>query len=122
MTNAAQTYAELFKLASASTEVQAVKKLAQAGQWGQALRNPRTWALAGLGGLSAAVPAFMIGKSNATSGAEAERLRTRNMAFGAGVASGLVAPPLLRTLGKATGLSLAPGGEGSDESEEYTSI
>lgn len=114
--NAAETYAQLFKLASASSEVQEIKKLAQ-GALGKVLRHPA--AMFGLGALGAGIPAALIAKSRAESSAEDERLRTRNLAFGAGVASGLVAPPILRTLSKATGLGLVPGGAGE---EEFTSI
>ena len=117
--NAAETYAQLFKLASASSEVQEIKKLAQ-GALGKVLWHPA--AMFGLGALTVAgagIPAALIAKSRAESSAEDERLRTRNLAFGAGVASGLVAPPILRTLSKATGLGLVPGGAGE---EEFTSI
>ena len=113
---AAETYTQLFKLAAASAEVQDIKKLSQGG-FGQFLRHPAT--LLGLGALGGGIPAALIAKSRAESAAEDERLRTRNLAFGAGVASGLVAPPLLKTLSKATGLSLVPGG-GAEE--EFTSI
>jgi len=115
MTNAAQTYAELFKLASASAEVQAVKKLAGVSN---VLSKAHALGLLGLGGLAAGVPAYMIGKSRGEGTANDHLARTRNLSFGAGVASGLVAPPLLKTIGRATGLGLTPG----DGGEEYTSI
>jgi len=114
---ATETYAQLFKLASASSEVQEIKKLAQGG-FGQILRHPA--AMLGLGALGAGIPTALIAKSRAESAAEDARLRTRNLSFGAGLASGLVAPTLLKTLSKATGLGLVPGGASNDE--EFTSI
>lgn len=115
MTAAAEIYTQLFKLASVSREVQEVKKLAQSG-WGM-IRHPAV--IGTLGALTGAIPAYFMGRSQAQAAMEDERQRTRNLAFGAGIATGLVAPPILRAISKATGLKLVPG----DETEwEFASI
>lgn len=115
---AAETYAQLFKLAATSSEVQEIKKLAQGG-FVRILRHPAT--LLGLGALGAAVPTALIARSQSGSTAEAARLQDRNLALGAGLALGLAAPPLLKALSKATGLGLTHS-TGNEMDERFMSI
>ena len=108
MTDARNTYAELFKLASASAEVQEAGKIAQAAGL---LRNPKFWGALGLTAAGAGIPAYLAGRSSREEDIEAARASGRNVGIGAGLASGMVAPTVLRSLGDVTGLSnLLPGG------------
>lgn len=108
MVDARATYAELFKLASASAEVQEATKIAQAAGL---LRNPKLWGALGLTAAGVGVPAYLAGRSSREADIEAARSSGRNVGLGAGLASGMVAPSVLRSLGEATGLSnLLPGG------------
>ena len=113
----AEIYSQLFKLASASSDVQEVVKFAQTGRLRQLL-TARNLGILGLGGLGAGIPAYLTGRSQGESSADEKSRRTRNLAFGAGVASGLVAPSVVKALSRATGLGLSPGAA----DEEFMSI
>lgn len=104
MSDARSTYAELFKLAAASQEVGLVKEAIP------------TWLKAGLlgaGGLGAYALGRGTGASAARKQMESEQISPA-LAFGGGLAAGLVGPTLLRGAGHALGFT--PG------TEEFTSI
>lgn len=101
MDEAKALYRELYKLASVSEEVNLVKEA--------------LWKELGIGAGALGLPliGYQIGK-----GADAEEeSKRRNFAFLAGLGSGLVAPSILKGVGRLTGISLSPGAE-----EEFTSI
>lgn len=114
MSQAADTYAMLFKLASSSHEVQLVKEavapVAPAAKLLALLKNPKVaWGLAGTG-LGAAGLGIPLAYSAGESAAEDEATTTRNLAFGAGLLSGLVGPSLLKGVGGMLGnLGLTSG-------------
>lgn len=105
MTQAVETYIELYKRASQMREVREAAKLA-------ALSPLHKMLLAGAGGVGlGGLVGSLAGSAAARRAAEEERLRTRNLSFGGGVAAGLLAPSVLKALGKATGVGLSPAGE-----------
>jgi hypothetical protein len=99
MSDARQTYAELFKLAQQSPEVEGIVK--SSSSWGKAL----PW-LAGGGALAAGVPlAYGAGRRKAEEVASKER----PLVFGAGALTGATALPLLKKLKSSIGsLGLGP--------------
>ncbi len=104
MKDARSIYAELFKLASASQEVGLVKEAIP--KWLKA-------GLLGAGGLGAYSLGSGVGAADARKKMESEQISPA-LAFGGGLATGLVGPGLLRGAGKALGFT--PG------AEEFTSI
>jgi len=89
MSDAAQIYSELFKAAAESMVVKDVVKLAG---WKAPLLAA---GLAGGGGYGLGY----LGEQSAREEAEEKNKSTRNLSFGAGLASGLIAPQLLKGLG-----------------------
>lgn len=57
------------------------------------------WRGVGIGGLGAGAVGLPLAYSSGRSAGEADKKRTRNIAFGAGAAAGLAAPQLIRGLG-----------------------
>ena len=104
MSDARSTYAELFKLAAASQEVDLVKEAIP--RWLKA-------GLLGAGGLGTYYLGKGVGGSEARKKLESEQISPA-LAFGGGLAAGLVGPSLLRGAGRALGLTPA--------AEEFTSI
>jgi hypothetical protein len=93
MSDARETYAELFKLANGHVK--------QAVDWKKLL----PW-LVGGGALAAGVPvAYAAGRG----AGEEEAQKHKALTFGAGALSGLVAPHILKQLRSATGLGIGPG-------------
>ena len=117
MTEASKIYAELFKLATSSAEVQQVVKAVDEGLLHKLMHNPAAWAI--FGGAGAAIPTYSLGRAQGIHQGLDERTRTRNLAFGAGFGTGLITPSMLKALGRSAGIGLTPGGGGS---QEFTSI
>lgn len=103
-------YAELFQLVSTSAEGQEATKLAQAASL---LRNPKLWGALGLTAAGVGIPAYLVGRASRETDVEGARSSGRNIGLGVGLASGLVGPTVLRSLGETTGLSnlLSGGGK-----------
>jgi hypothetical protein len=100
MSDAAQIYSALFKAASETEVVRDAVKLAG---WKAPLLAA---GLAGAGGYGLGY----LGEQAALEEAEKKRQSTRNLSFGAGLASGLIAPQLLKGLGGGV-FGATPGGE-----------
>lgn len=115
MREAAQAYATLFKLATQSRETELVKSAASVLTPGEHLlkflRDPRVaWGIGatGLGAAGLGIPlAYSVGEH----AGEEEGKLVRNLAFGGGLLSGLVAPTVLKGLGQMVGLTPASGRE-----------
>ena len=103
MHKVAQIHATLFKLASASREVELVKQAA--GRMAQFLRDPRVAWGVGATGLGAAGLGIPLAFSAGERVGEEENKLVRNLAFGGGLLSGLVAPSVLKGLGHLVGLT-----------------
>jgi hypothetical protein len=110
MAGARDIYADLFKEASASEEVELVKEAL--GPLGKAL------ALSGAG-LGGGLIGLTAGKHIAQQKAEEEAARQKALVFGAGALSGLVAPSLLKKLKGVAGTGLGPGDAYYDEFTEF---
>ncbi len=92
METAAETYRTLFKLASQSTEIGLVKEALGASSM---RRLAIGLGLGGAGVAGAGIPlAYSAGKSKAEGAAE----KTKPLVFGAGLASGMALPALLKAL------------------------
>lgn len=79
-----------------------------------ALRNALLAGAGGAAGLGlGATGGYFAGKSQGAEEAEKERLRTRNISFGTGLAAGVISPHLIRGLGQiargASSTGLFPG-------------
>jgi len=114
MHEATQAYATLFKLAAESQETELVKRaaaqiLTPGAHLMKFLRDPRVaWGVGGtgLGAAGLGIPlAYSVGKHVN----EKENKLVRNLAFGGGLLSGLVAPSVLKGLGQMVGLAPASG-------------
>jgi len=103
MSDTEEIYAELFKLASQSAEVQQVTKLA--AELRKTAMNP--WIGAGLGSLAAV--GIPMAYRRGTEAAEEEAQKNKNLAFIAGLASGVIGPHLLKGVSKAVGYGATPG-------------
>ncbi len=120
MSAATQTYATLFKLAVSSREAEMVKQAVRGAmpplqRLMQLIKNPKVaWGLAGTG-LAGAGIGIPIVYSAGERAAEEGATQTKNLAFGAGLLSGLFGPTLLRGVGQLIGLS---PGAGLEEFEE----
>lgn len=104
MTEAQQTYIDLFK------------KVSERVKTSSALREVLPW-LVGGGALAAGVPlAYRHGKKRG----EEEESKKRPLAFGAGALTGLVAPQLLQHAKKTMGLGLNPGDSNAYYGDDFT--
>lgn len=101
MPDAQKIYAELFKLASASKEVQMAKEAIAIPTWGKVLGGAGL--LGGTYGLG-----HILGKRSGREEAEAEGINPA-LAFGTGLATGLAGPKLMKGVGRALGAT--PGAE-----------
>lgn len=109
MREAAQTYATLFKLATASRETELVKQAAvkistPVNQLMVFLKDPRVAWGVGATGLGAAGLGIPLAFSAGEYAGEQEGKLTRNLAFGGGLLSGLIAPTVLKSLGQLVGV------------------
>lgn len=115
MSEAAQAYATLFKLATESRETELVKKAAQvmspAAHLMKFFSNPRVAWGVGATGLGAAGLGIPLAFSAGERVGEEEHKLVRNLAFGGGLLSGLVAPTVLKGLGQMIGLTPTSGRE-----------
>ena len=93
MNDAAATYADLFKQASASDEVRMVKEAV-----GKYLAGAGLLGLGGLGGT-------LLGKKLEREKAEEQLLKERALTFGAGALAGIAGPPLLKKIQQSAGSS-----------------
>ena len=105
-----ETYADIFKEASASGEVAFVK---------EALGTLEKALLLGGGGLGAGLLGAVVGKRGAQQEAEEAMSRQKALTFGAGALSGLVAPTLLNKLKGVAGVGLNPNGASYNEFAEF---
>ena len=114
MNEAAQTYAMLFKLATASRETELVKTAvgqisSPAARLVSILRNPKTAWGVGATGLGAAGLGIPLAYSAGERVGDEKGKFVRNLAFGGGLLSGLAAPTILKGLGQIVGLTPTSG-------------
>lgn len=117
MGEAAQIYAALFKLAAESREAEFVKKAAApvpgpASNLMKLLRNPKVAWGVGATGLGAAGLGIPLAYETGERIAEEEGKMVRNLAFGGGLLSGLVAPTVLKGLGQLIGVTPSSSSHG----------
>jgi hypothetical protein len=109
-------YSDLFEGA-----LSAVKEAAHSTVKEALSPNARTALIAALGGGAGlglgAGGGYLAGKSQGDEEAEKERLRTRNISFGTGLAAGVAAPHLIRGLGQ-----IARGASGTGLFPEFQTI
>lgn len=92
------------ELSELRAQHEALRQSAQAGSDEALLRGRNLWRGVGLGAAAglplAAGGAYALGQRQGAGEAETERKKTRNVAFGTGLAAGVVAPHLIRGLGQ----------------------